>query len=287
MERLQIGITADGGKTGQTDFKVYGNNRITISGCIVLLVDSGYAIVSVGFKRRVLRRGMMAVLFYDDTFWIEQSSRNFCCRYVALAEENVEEAIYKLTSPYFWDSLSENPLLCPDNRQWRLLVGWYEQMEWVCRNIAKAYTDQLLRNNIYNLFMAMDGEMTQSIGGEKRTVSRGRQLIIKFLKLVAQHFRTTREVSFYAEQLCVTTTYLYKLTNRRWNLSPKELIDQQTICEIKTLLSSTDMSVKEIAATLHFEDTPYMCRYFRRRTGLSPMEYRNGNPNSSTNSIPL
>ncbi|MBQ4589834.1 MAG: AraC family transcriptional regulator [Bacteroidaceae bacterium] len=26
--------------------------------------------------------------------------------------------------------------------------------------------------------------------------------------------------------------------------------------------------------TLHFEDTPYLCRYFRQRTGMSPMEYR-------------
>lgn len=277
MERLQIGITADGGKTGQTDFKAYGNNRITISGCMVLLVDSGYAIVSVGFKRRVLRRGMMAVLFYDDTFWIEQSSRNFCCRYVALAEENVEEAIYKLTSPYFWDSLSENPLLRPDNGQWELLERWYEQMVWICHNSANEYINQLLRNNIYNLFMAMDGEMTQSSAGSNKAISRSRSLIIKFLKLVAQHFRTTREVSFYAQELCITTTYLYKLTHRRWNLSPKELIDQQTICEIKSLLSNTDMSIKEIAATLHFEDTPYMCRYFRQRTGLSPTEYRKRN----------
>ena len=276
MERLQIGITADGGKTGQTDFKAYGNNRITISGCMVLLVDSGYAIVSVGFKRRVLRRGMMAVLFYDDTFWIEQSSRNFCCRYVALAEENVEEAIYKLTSPYFWDSLSENPLLRPDNGQWELLERWYEQMVWICHNSANEYINQLLRNNIYNLFMAMDGEMTQSSAGSNKAISRSRSLIIKFLKLVAQHFRTTREVSFYAQELCITTTYLYKLTHRRWNLSPKELIDQQTICEIKSLLSNTDMSIKEIAASLHFEDTPYMCRYFRQRTGLSPLEYRSG-----------
>ena len=124
--------------------------------------------------------------------------------------------------------------------------------------------------------MAMDGEMTQSGAGSNKAISRSRILIIKFLKLVALHFRTTREVSFYANQLCITTTYLYKLTHSRWNLSPKELIDQQTICEIKTLLSSTDMSVKEIAAALHFEDTPYMCRYFKQRTGLSPMEYKNG-----------
>lgn len=275
MERLRIGIVADGGKTGQTDFKAYGSNRIGISGCMVLIVDSGCAIVSVGFKRRVLRRGMMAVLFYDDTFWIERSSSTFCCRYVALADDNVQEAIYKLSSPNFWDSLSENSLLCPDNAQWELLERWYEQMVWISHNSASEYTNQLLRNNIYNLFMAMGGEMTQSGADSNKAISRSRILIIKFLKLVAQHFRTTREVSFYAQQLCITTTYLYKLTHNRWNLSPKELIDQQTICEIKTLLSGTDMSVKEIAATLHFEDTPYMCRYFRQRTGLSPMEFRN------------
>ena len=123
--------------------------------------------------------------------------------------------------------------------------------------------------------MAMDGAMTHSGAGSNKPISRSRILIIKFLKLVAQHFRTTREVSFYARQLCITTTYLYKLTHRRWNLSPKELIDQQTICEIKTLLSNTDMSVKEIAHALNFEDIPYMCRYFRQRTGLSPMQYKN------------
>ena len=277
MNRYQVGTVANGGTTGQTDFKAYESNLVGISGCMVLLVDSGFAIISIGFKRRVLRRGMLAVLFYDDTFWIERSSSTFRCRYVALADDNVQEAIYKLTSPYIWDSLSENPLLRPDNGQWELLESWFEQMVWICHNSANEYTNQLLRNNIYNLFMAMDGEMTQRNAGSNKAISRSRSLIIKFLKLVALHFRTTREVSFYAEQLCITTTYLYKLTHKRWNLSPKELIDKQTICEIKSLLSNTDMSIKEIATALHFEDTPYMCRYFRQRTGLSPTEYRERN----------
>ena len=122
----------------------------------------------------------------------------------------------------------------------------------------------------------MDSEMKRGSEVEKKPISRGRRLIIQFLKFLAQHCRTNRKVSFYAERLCITTTYLYKLTHKRWNLSPKELIDQQTICEIKTQLSNTDMSIKEIANAFNFEDAPYMCRYFRQRTGLSPMEYRNG-----------
>lgn len=274
MNVAQVGIVADGGATGQTDFKACGSNRIAVSGCMVLLVDSGLAIVSIGFKRRILRKGMMTVVFYDDTFWIERSSLEFRCRYVSLSEDNVQEAIYKLASPYFWDSLTDNPLLLLNRKQWKLLEAWYEQMAWVCSNVASEYINPMLRNNIYNLFMAMDNEMMQEEGEEKKPISRSRLLIIKFLKLVNQHFRTHREVSFYADQLCITTTYLYKLTRKRWNLSPKELIDEQTVCEIKSLLSNTDLTIKEIGAILHFDDIPYLCRFFRKHTGLSPTEYR-------------
>ena len=153
---------------------------------------------------------------------------------------------------------------------------FYTMASNILPTFAQSKVELRARSSDGEVISYIDGEMTQRNAGSNKTISRSRTLIIKFLKLVAQHFRTTREVSFYAEELCITTTYLYKLTHRRWNLSPKELIDQQTICEIKTLLSSTDMSVKEIASSLHFEDTPYMCHYFRQRTGLSPLEYCSG-----------
>lgn len=62
--------------------------------------------------------------------------------------------------------------------------------------------------------------------------------------------------------------------SENFQLSPKELIDRQTVTEIKTYLVNTDMSVKHIASELNFEDVSYMCRYFRRQTGMSPMDYR-------------
>lgn len=44
----------------------------------------------------------------------------------------------------------------------------------------------------------------------------------------------------------------------------------------KKYLSNTEMRVKEIASLLNFEDVPYMCRFFLKQTGLSPIEYREG-----------
>lgn len=263
-------------QAGRTDLKQQVANLIDISGCLVLLVDSGYAVVSVGLQRKVLRRGMMALLFYDDTFWVEQCSRTFSCRFVSLSYDNVEEAIYKLTSPYFWDSVSEIHVFPTNRSQWEQLGEWFRQMEWICTRASEEYRPAMLRNNIYNLFMAMDCEMERGGGIVLENKSHGRSLMIQFLKLVTQHCKQTRSVAFYADKLCITTTYLNKLSHQWWNLSPKDLINQQTLCEIKTCLATTDRSVKEIASMMQFEDASYMCRYFRRLTGISPMEYRNG-----------
>ena len=41
------------------------------------------------------------------------------------------------------------------------------------------------------------------------------------------------------------------------------------------LLDTTDLSVKQIAERLHYDDPSYMCRIFRKHTGMSPIEYRN------------
>lgn len=263
-------------QTGKTDLKQHLGNLVDISGCLVLMVDSGFAIVSVGLQRKVLRRGMVALLFYDDTFWVEQCSRTFACRYVSLSYENVEEAIYKLTSPYFWDTVSEIHLFQLNQSQWTQFENWFRQMEWICNRTSEEYRYTMLQNNIYNLFMAMDCEMEREGGIVQTTMTHGRSLMIRFLKLITQHCRQTRSVAFYAEQLCITTTYLNKLCHHWWNLSPKELINQQTLCEIKTFLATTDRSVKEIASMMQFEDASYLCRYFRRLTGISPIEYRSG-----------
>ncbi|WP_404478878.1 helix-turn-helix domain-containing protein [Sphingobacterium sp. ML3W] len=59
------------------------------------------------------------------------------------------------------------------------------------------------------------------------------------------------------------------------NDSPKGLIDRQVTLEIKALLRSTDLSIKEIAYRLNFEDSSYLTRYFKKQTGMTLTQYRN------------
>jgi YesN/AraC family two-component response regulator len=68
--------------------------------------------------------------------------------------------------------------------------------------------------------------------------------------------------------------YLGTITRRTLNASPKAIIDRDIIRHLKALLTTTDKSLSEIAAEMNFEDTSYMCKFFRKHTGMSMLEYR-------------
>ncbi|WP_301705206.1 AraC family transcriptional regulator [uncultured Parabacteroides sp.] len=262
-----IGITNFCGKNG---------TFIDTSGCIVLLITSGCATATINLKKRAFRKGYMVILFYDDVFVINDISKTFSACFATLAYETIEEVFFKINSTYFWDILYDHPVFETTQSQWSMLNGWWLQMKWIESVKEKDYRDKLLKNNIHNLLMALDIEVIHNHSTFlQHDDNRSHRLIITFFKLLAKHCVETRNVKFYADKMLITTTYLYKLCQKFLQLSPKEFINRQTISEIKTYLSNTDMSIKNIAFKLHFEDASYMCRYFRRLTGISPMDYRN------------
>lgn len=250
---------------------------IDTNGCTVLLVTAGYAIVEINFIRHALSRGDVVFLFYDDVFILSRSSAQFSAQFVSIALESVEDVFHKLTSNALWDFLYEKPVLRTNHEQWALLIGWMQQIDWIIREEVSPYRNELLRSSMLNLFMAVHTEVIRS-GNESSFSERNRSwlLAMKFWKMLVKHCREHRDVQFYAASLCITTTYLYKLTQKEMLTSPKELIDQQIVTQIKTYLANTDYTIGQIAAEFHFEDVSYFCRFFRRMTGLSPMEFRNG-----------
>ena len=260
---------------GTTNLRSSNGSLIDTNGCVALLVLSGFAVATINFEKRILRKGDFVLLFYDSTFSMLSISAAFSVRYVSFAYHLIEEAIYKPLSINFWNTIYSNPVFRPNERDFKLLVEWWYQMEWVNNIKDYDYQEEILKNNIRNLLVATDIEIMDHAGDSLRN-SRGHawMLVNRFFRLLSSYCRETRVVQFYADKLSITSTYLYKLCRKNFQLSPKELIDRQTVTEIKTYLVNTDMSVKHIASELNFEDVSYMCRYFRRQTGMSPMDYR-------------
>ncbi|HCV3103239.1 TPA: AraC family transcriptional regulator, partial [Acinetobacter baumannii] len=79
---------------------------------------------------------------------------------------------------------------------------------------------------------------------------------------------------FYAKALNITPYYLSKLSKQFFNDNAKTLIDRQVILKLKELLRTPSNSIQSIADQLNFEDTSYMCRYFKKHTGFTLLQYR-------------
>lgn len=95
-----------------------------------------------------------------------------------------------------------------------------------------------------------------------------------FTKMVEQYFAEQRGIQFYADRLCITPNYLNKIAKQALGTNVKGYINDRTLQEIKSLLEYTSLSVAEIAERMHFQSSSYLVRYFKKQTGITPLQYR-------------
>ena len=104
---------------------------------------------------------------------------------------------------------------------------------------------------------------------------RVRELFNRFMMLLERDYKLSRDVNYFADQMHITSKYLTNIVRQVSGHTPKTIIDQYVILQLKMQLGRTGQSIKELAWEYHFTDVSFFCRYFKRHTGQTPQQVRN------------
>ncbi|MFY9687878.1 MAG: helix-turn-helix domain-containing protein [Pseudolabrys sp.] len=108
------------------------------------------------------------------------------------------------------------------------------------------------------------------------TLSRYDARVDELRRLVDEHFRKERLISFYAEKLAMTPDRLNDHVKRATGVTAGHLIRQRVLTEAKRQLVFTNQAIHEIAYDLAFSDPSHFTRFFRKQTGMTPQAFRDG-----------
>jgi len=123
-------------------------------------------------------------------------------------------------------------------------------------------------------FIIKTTRLMKSQNSYNRVYDEKMEVIRMFTYLVEGNFRKEHSVAYYASELNKSpkTISNYFLGLEK---SPLQIIHDRIVLEAKRLLIYTDLTAKQIAYEVGFDDASHLSRLFKKQTGESPMAFKN------------
>jgi AraC-like DNA-binding protein len=100
------------------------------------------------------------------------------------------------------------------------------------------------------------------------------EIVRHFKNDVEQKFSTWHQVAEYAQAQNLSSNYLNEIIKSETGTSAKEFILNRLILEAKRLARYSEMTAKEIAFALGYEDGAQFSKFFKKQTGMTLSEFK-------------
>jgi AraC-like DNA-binding protein/mannose-6-phosphate isomerase-like protein (cupin superfamily) len=234
-----------------TGFHVIDGNKYEIQPPCVFFMSPGQA-HKIDFSSDI--EGFIYI-FTSDFYLINQTNRNRLLEF-----------------PFFFTLRRDNPPLILNNpADVRFLEILFQKAIAETGNSDGVSVD-LLRS-VLDLILTSCSVLYQTdepmVAGTK-----GHVVVKKFFQLLEENYQNNLTVNEYAGLLAITPNHLTQTLIALTGKTSNQIIKAKQILEIKRLLVHTNLPISEIAHQLNFADQSYFTKFFKRETGLSPLQYR-------------
>ena len=244
----------------------------------ILICRKGKATVNINYKEWHLHEGAVITVFPNDVVELKVKSEAslFDVEMLKYNASLLREASLQLEQTVY-SSLREDrcrqdtPVVTNIiDSMFALLKVYFNQSECIC--ISQLVL--LLLKAFFVGFHEYLQRNPQNRPDDEVKSYRVRELFNRFMMLMERDYKLSRDVNYYADLMHITSKYLTNIVRQVAGHTPKTIIDQYVILQLKMQLQRSSQSIKEIAWEYHFTDVSFFCRYFKKHTGLTPHQMR-------------
>lgn len=244
----------------------------------ILICRKGKATVNINYKEWHLHEGAVITVFPNDVVELKVKSEAslFDVEMLKYNASLLREASLQLEQTVY-SSLREDrcrqdtPVVTNIiDSMFALLKVYFNQSECTC-------ISQLVLLQLKAFFVGFHEYLQrnpQNRPDDEVKSYRVRELFNRFMMLMERDYKLSRDVNYYADLMHITSKYLTNIVRQVAGHTPKTIIDQYVILQLKMQLQWSTQSIKEIAWEYHFTDASFFCRYFKKHTGLTPQQMR-------------
>lgn len=173
--------------------------------------------------------------------------------------------------PFFYTIHQDNPPLQLSNPDVQFLETLFRQ------SIAEAVQQGEYKMNMLRSLLDLILTTCASRYEENEHLSqrgKGQMLVKQFFHLLEENYMQNLSIAQYADRIGVTPNHLTQTVKMLTGKTSIQMIKAKQLLEIKRLLVHTNLPVAEIAGQMNFEDQSYFTKFFKRETGLTPLQFR-------------
>ena len=167
-----------------------------------------------------------------------------------------------------------DPIMHLSTEQFAQCQRNFDNLKLRIRQTAHHFYRDMLINKVQSLIIDFF-DFHASLYKEQDVSTQYALLMNRFVSLLESgSYREHREVSWYADQLCVTAKYLSEVAKSVSGYGANFWINRYTTADISRLLRNKSISFVQISDLFHFSSPAYFSRYVLHNLGVNPTGYR-------------
>ena len=252
----------------------YGRFPCKIQCGVYAFMVKGTACATVNITQYNFKEKDLIYLAPNSFFLVHEFSEDARMIYIVFSSAFLEKNTYSIRRPRLVTS-EACQIVGVTNEQSDIIIHFSQTLaDSVNCTPSMLNTERMV--HVYNLIhLVFQDYFVANSETTSQVLDRKSEIYHEYSDLVMKHYQEWHHVAEYASAMHITVPHLCSTIKQASSRTAGELIVEAILTDAKAQLKLSVAPIKEIAASLGFENVAFFNRFFKTHVGITPKNYRN------------